>query len=236
MSPSASLAIIIPVYKDADALAALLAQLRTAHESGVEIIVVGTHDDNSSEPLARREATQYIAAQRGRGAQLAAGALATKRDLLWFLHADSKLPENAVTLVCDALAKHPWGRFDVRFDDPRTAFRVVAAMMNWRSRATRIATGDQGIFVRRVAYETIGGFAPLLLMEDIDFSKRLRRSPASGAPACIPTPIVVSARKWQREGIVKTILRMWWWRFQYWRGVSPDVLVRDYYRDRSLSQ
>jgi rSAM/selenodomain-associated transferase 2 len=227
----ASLCIVIPVYRDADALQSLLSQLKEAREGGAEVIVVGTPDDNLSADIARRGASRYIVAKRGRGAQLASGAAASSRALLWFLHADSILPTNAPALVCDALAARTWGRFDVAFDSDSLALRLVAAMMNLRSRWSRIATGDQGIFIRRDMYEAAGGFLAMPLMEDIALSNALRRLPNAGAPACIRQPLITSARKWQREGIVRTIVRMWWWRFRFWWGVRPETLAQEYYRD-----
>lgn len=226
-----SLAIVIPVFRDSVALANLLAQLQDARDAGAEIIVVGTHDEQSSELIAQRDADRYLAVQRGRGLQMASGAAATTRELLWFLHADTRLPPNAAQLVCDALATHTWGRFDVALDAPGISFRVVAAFMNWRSRATGIATGDQGIFVRRASYEAVGGVPPIPLMEDIALSRKLRGWPGGGAPACIRPPLVTSARKWQRDGIVVTIVRMWRWRYRFWRGEHPKTLAQEYYRD-----
>jgi rSAM/selenodomain-associated transferase 2 len=233
-SPSASLdslSIVIPVYRDDAALTQLLAQLRDAREAGAELIVVGTTTDASSETIAKHAAVRYIAVERCRGAQLASGAAASSRELLWFLHADTKLAQDAPHLVCEALATHAWGRFDVAFDDASPLLRLVATMMNWRSRVSGIATGDQGIFVRRGTYNAIGGFQSIPIMEDIALSRALRESSVGGAPACIRTPLVTSARKWKREGVVKTIARMWVWRFRYWCGTSPAVLAREYYRD-----
>jgi rSAM/selenodomain-associated transferase 2 len=226
-----SLAIVIPVFRDRDALAKLLAQLASARVRGAEIIVAGTHDDSSIEAVALYGADLYLRVVRGRGIQLARGAAATSRDMLWFLHADTELPHDAAQIVCEALKTNAWGRFDVTFDDGRLTMRLVAAMMNWRSRVTGIATGDQGIFVRRKDYEAAGGFEAIPLMEDIALSRSLLASATGGAPACVRRKLVVSARKWQRDGILRTIVRMWWWRFRYWRGAHPETLAREYYGD-----
>jgi rSAM/selenodomain-associated transferase 2 len=231
-----SLAIVIPVYRDFDALKLLLKQLNEACRSGAELIVVGTHDDTQRadvESAAHRANARYIASQRGRGAQLAAGALAVSanRTMLWFLHADSVLPDDAAALVCNALSHHPWGRFDVKFDHASFMLNVVAATMNFRSAVTGIATGDQGMFVRRDLYQSVGGFLSLPLMEDIALSRVLCRSTAGGKPARIRVPITTYARKWQREGTFRTIMRMAWWRFRFWWGVRPEILAQEYYRD-----
>ncbi|MGL4230692.1 MAG: TIGR04283 family arsenosugar biosynthesis glycosyltransferase [Casimicrobium sp.] len=222
---------MIPVYRDADALRSLLTQLGDARAHGAEVIVVGTKDDSSSALIAQTGADLYLISQRGRGAQLGLGAEHATRELLWFLHADTQLPQNASALVCAALATHAWGRFDVAFDAATPMLKIVAWMMNRRSRWSGIATGDQGIFVRRDAYRAVGGFQLLPLMEDIALSDALRRAPEGGKPACIASKLITSSRKWQREGVLRTIARMWWWRFRFWRGVHPEILAKEYYSD-----
>jgi rSAM/selenodomain-associated transferase 2 len=229
--PLHALSIVIPVYRDAQALCTLLNQLRSAREQGAEIVVVGVRNDDSCVDIVQLEKCLYIASERGRGVQLAAGAAATSRSLLWFLHADTVLPANAAALVCGTLATQKWGRFDVRFDNDAMIFRIVAKMMNWRTQQSGIATGDQGIFVCRNVYETAGGFRLIPLMEDVALSCALRRPEIGGAPARIRHPIIASARKWEREGIVRTIVRMWWWRFRFWWGTSPETLAQEYYRE-----
>jgi rSAM/selenodomain-associated transferase 2 len=231
-----SLAIVIPVYRDADALTALLHQLQHVSQSGAELVVVGAYDDTQRadvESAVRNANVRYVVSKRGRGAQLTAGASAISADrtMLWFLHADSVLPNDAAALVCSALLHSPWGRFDVNFDHTSFTLNIVAATMNFRSAVTGIATGDQGMFVRRDVYESVGGFLPLPLMEDIALSRALRRSPAGGMPARIRVRITTSARKWQREGTFRTIMRMAWWRFRFWWGIHPETLAQEYYRD-----
>jgi rSAM/selenodomain-associated transferase 2 len=222
---------VIPVFRDAEALRSLLAQLRDIREQGAEIIVVGTADDLSATSVATSGADRYLVSQRNRGMQLALGAAHATREWLWFLHADTRLPRDASVLVSNALASRPWGRFDVAFDPATPALRIVAWMMNRRSCWSGIATGDQGMFMRRDAYRAVGGFPPFPLMEDIALSRALRRSPEGGRPACIATSLTTSSRKWQRDGVVRTIIRMWWWRFRFWRGERPETLAKEYYRD-----
>ena len=105
--------------------------------------------------------------------------------------------------------------------------RVIERLMNWRSRLTGIATGDQALFVRRDVYRLLGGFAPLPLMEDVEFCARLK---CVGRPACLPGPVIASSRRWEKHGIVRTVLLMWTLRLLYWLGVSPARLARWYYR------
>ncbi|TAG50418.1 MAG: glycosyltransferase [Betaproteobacteria bacterium] len=226
-----SLSIIVPIYKDTDALTALLAQLADAQKQGAEIIVVGTAGDEGVADVASRFATRFVVSEKGRGMQLAQGAAASARSKLWFLHADSQLPSNAAASVVKALGSHRWGRFDIRIDDPHWLLRCVSFVMNVRSRWTRIATGDQGIFIRRELYDSVGGFPPIPLMEDIALCRALKRSGIAGSPACVPDVITTSARKWQRDGVLATVINMARWRFRFWRGESPDVLVKEYYRE-----
>jgi rSAM/selenodomain-associated transferase 2 len=155
-----------------------------------------------------------------------AGAALGRGEVLLFLHADTTLPDQADQWVKQALAQgHDWGRFDVRIVGSHWMLPVVAALMNWRSRCTGIATGDQALFIRREVFERLGGFAPQPLMEDIDMSSRLR---ASGAPACIRHRVCTSGRRWEQHGVWRTIFLMWRLRWRYWRGESPDRLAQDY--------
>jgi len=170
---------------------------------------------------------QWVTAPRGRSRQMNEGAKASHGDILLFLHADTKLPNNAKTMIEKALADHQTvgGWFDVRFDRPSMWGSIISRMMNWRSRLSGIATGDQALFVRRHVFEQIGGFADMPLMEDIDFSGRLKRA---GTTAALTATVTTSFRRWERHGPLRTILLMWALRFLYWIGVSPHRL-KNYY-------
>jgi GT2 family glycosyltransferase len=132
---------------------------------------------------------------------------------------------NADWLISAALSRSVWGRFDVRIDGRHPMLRVVAAMMNGRSRLSGIATGDQAMFMTRSAFAAAGGFPGQPLMEDIELSRRLKKL---GPPACIGTPVVTSGRRWERHGVWRTIFLMWQLRWAYWRGVAPAQLARRY--------
>jgi rSAM/selenodomain-associated transferase 2 len=172
-----------------------------------------------------------VNAPRGRARQMNAGAAALLADAdvtaLWFLHADSGLPKSADHLIRQALEQHPWGRFDVRIEGQSRWLPTVARMMNWRSRLTGIATGDQGLFMRRTVFETVGGFASIALMEDIEICRRLKRI---GPPAGLHQRLTTSGRRWDEHGALHTIALMWVMRWRYWWGASPDALRRRYYR------
>ncbi|MFM2447260.1 MAG: hypothetical protein RI936_1707, partial [Pseudomonadota bacterium] len=150
----------------------------------------------------------------------------TPADALLFLHADTQLPPNADLLIAAALAAGAaWGRFDVRIIGRSATLGVIARAMNWRSRLTGVATGDQAIFVTREAWQQLGGYAELPLMEDVEFSRRARRV---SRPACIATPVQTAGRRWDEDGVLRTVLRMWRLRAAYWLGADPAALARRY--------
>ncbi|MCQ8131092.1 TIGR04283 family arsenosugar biosynthesis glycosyltransferase, partial [Methylomonas rivi] len=165
---------------------------------------------------------------RGRAKQMNAGAFEADADILLFLHADTRLPADAVISIVDAVVQgYRWGRFDVRFDSSRPVFKLIAFMMNWRSRLTGIATGDQALFVTRRAFAAAGGFPDIALMEDIGLSARLKKL---GWPCCLHAKVVTSARRWQRYGVLNTVLLMWRLRLAYFFGADPNRLAAQYYR------
>jgi rSAM/selenodomain-associated transferase 2 len=224
------LAVVVPVLNEAATIEAALRRLAALRQRGARVIVVdgGSGDDTAARaaPLADR----VLAAPRGRALQMNAGAQAaedTAADVLLFLHADTRLPEDADRIVARALAdgSHCWGRFDVRLDAPGWPLRLIETLMNWRSRLTGIATGDQAIFVTRSAFAWLHGFAPLPLMEDIDFSSRARRLTR---PAALRDRVLTSARRWQRHGVWRTVALMWWLRLSYFFGADPAALARRY--------
>ena len=221
------LSIVVPALNEAASLPGLLAHLQPFRQRGCELIVADGGSADGTAALARAGADQVIEAPRGRALQMNAGAAVATGDLLLFLHADTRLPPQADLLVQQALgdAGRPWGRFDVQIDGRARLLRVVAALMNRRSRWTGIATGDQAMFMRRGVFQRLGGFAPQPLMEDIELSRRLR---ALGAPACLRPPVVTSGRRWDTRGVWRTIFLMWRLRWRYWRGESPETLAQAY--------
>jgi len=222
------LSIVIPALEEAAALARIVPAL-VAGEPAAEVIVAdGGSADDSRAVVARVPSVRWVPAPRGRARQMNAGARAARGEVLLFLHADTVLPAGAGAAIQAALADPGvvGGRFDVRLDSRRPLLALVGWLMNRRSRLTGICTGDQGIFVRRAVFETLGGFPDIPLMEDVELSRRLKRQ---GRLVALRLRVVTSARKWEREGVVRTILLMWTLRLLYALGVSPARLHRCYY-------
>jgi len=192
------------------------------------ILVDGGSDDLTTQVAARFSDVRLLTSPRGRARQMNAGARASRGDVLLFLHADTWLPDGALGAVTAVLedSRVVGGRFDVRFDSPRAAFRMIAFFMNLRSRMSGISTGDQAIFVRRHVFEAMGGYPDLPLMEDVELSRRLKRR---GRLAALRWRVTTSSRKWEREGALRTMALMWALRLLYMAGVPPARLHRWYY-------
>lgn len=220
--------IIIPVLNEASTISDALKSLQQYRQQGHEVIVVdgGSKDDTVS--CARELADQVIKSECGRALQMNAGANIARQEILLFLHADTVLPEGACDLIINALSSgYLWGRFDVRLSGKNWTFRFIERMMNWRSRFTSIATGDQAIFVQKKLFLDVGEYPEIKLMEDIALSKKLRKHKK---PVCLKNRVITSSRKWENNGVVRTVLLMWRLRLMYFFGVSPDKLARLYYR------
>ena len=226
------LSVIVPVLDEALAIEAALAPLQAQRGTALELVVVDGGSRDATRELAAALADRVLAAPRGRATQMNAGAAAARGEHLLFLHADSVLPADALPAVDRALADHDWGRFDVTIAGADPLLAVVASLMNLRSRLTGIATGDQAIFVRRAAFEAVGGFPPIPLMEDVALSRALRRR---SRPACLRSRVLTSGRRWERQGTLRTILRMWRLRLAYALGADPHRLARQYDVERTSS-
>jgi len=201
--------------------------MQSLRREGQELILVDGGSLDRTPLLAAPLVDLVLDAPRGRAVQMNLGAAAATGDVLWFLHLDSRPPDEATSEVLREAVHGPgWGRFDVRLSGTRTMFRVIERMMNLRSRLTGMVTGDQGLFVRRDTFERVGGFPPIALMEDLAISKRLKRI---ARPARIAAPIVTSSRRWERKGVWRTIALMWFLRSAYHLGVDPEWLARRYY-------
>ena len=222
------ISVIIPALNEAATIADTLSALQPMRERGHQVFLVDGGSQDNTIALAEPQVDSVLRSTTGRASQMNTGAAAASGDLLWFLHADTLLPPDTDILLQNALhdSAKEWGRFDIRLSGDATALRIIERMMNWRSRLSGIATGDQGIFVRRETFERIGGFADIPLMEDIDICRRLKRT--AGRPLCLSRKLTTSSRRWEREGILCTTVLMWRLRLAYWLGVNPTDLARQY--------
>ncbi|MBI4293848.1 MAG: TIGR04283 family arsenosugar biosynthesis glycosyltransferase [Betaproteobacteria bacterium] len=222
------LSIIVPVLNEAKIIVPALESLALLRARGHEVIVADGGSSDATPELARPLADRVVAAPRGRALQMNAGAALASGGVLLFLHADTLLPPGADDAVRDGLARsgRHWGRFDVRIEGDEALLALVSRLINLRSRATGIATGDQAIFVRREVFERIGGFPELPLMEDISLCKRLK---AESRPLCLAEVALTSGRRWREGGVLRTIALMWWLRLQFFFGAAPSRLARSYH-------
>lgn len=220
--------VIVPVFNEAETIEAFLVSVRESCGECTQIVVVDGGSTDGTASIARPRCDRLVESRKQRAAQMNAGVQHASADILWFLHADSWLPKHADELIRDALAgsDRSWGFFQVRLSGSNLMLRIVERMMNWRSNLTGIASGDQGMFVTRDLFERIGGFPAIALMEDIAISGKLK---AAGRPVCPTQKLVTSSRRWEKNGMLRTIILMWKLRLLYFLGVEPDKLAHMYY-------
>ncbi|MGD0671932.1 MAG: TIGR04283 family arsenosugar biosynthesis glycosyltransferase [Candidatus Binatus sp.] len=221
-----TLSAIVPMLNEAAAIASTLGALRRGAPDA-EIVVVDGGSIDSSVALAQPLCDAMIGASRGRAHQMNAGARESHGDVLVFVHADTLVPSSFAADIASALSDPAvvGGRFDVRLDSATLAYRIIGAMISIRSRISRTGTGDQAIFVRREVFDRLGGFPDFELCEDLEFARRLKRA---GRVACLRARVTTSARRWNRDGVIRTIVRMWLIRAMYLMGVAPARLKRMY--------
>jgi len=233
-SESGFLSVVVPVLNEGAGLCTFIEQvLDLVGEENQVVVVDGGSQDGSFNQLNELSESKVnlvlVSSIKGRALQMNAGAkLAVGKNLL-FLHADTHLSRTSLhQLKIFSKTSLLWGRFDVRFNNPAWPYKIISWFINQRSRLTAISTGDQAIFVRRSVFEQIKGYTQQPLMEDVDLTCRLKKL---SKPFCIRAPVVTSARKWEKGGVIKTVWLMWKLRAAYARGVSPEVLVTQYYPD-----
>jgi len=221
------LSVIIPTLNEADCIQSTLAALQLSRSRGHEVILVDGGSSDATLSLGQPLVDQVLQSPPGRARQMQAGADIAAGSILWFLHADSKIPACADAIIMKALesAHADWGRFDIVFTDSHPLLKCVAWFMNRRSRLTGIATGDQGIFVRRSLFDKVGGLPSIPLMEDISFSRSLKQH---GRPCRVTQTLGISPRRWHAHGILRTIVTMWGLRLAYFAGINPERLLKFY--------
>jgi len=227
----ALISIIIPVLNEEKALPVTLESLQQLRLKGTEIIVVDGGSTDNTWGIAEQYADKVVSAKAGRANQLNKGAEVSQGSLLLFLHADTQLPGNAFGLLKEYVRQDQcWGRFNVCLNDVAWVYRVIEGMMNVRSCLTGIVTGDQAMFVSKVLFERVGGFPSIALMEDIAISKKLKKQQSL---ICLKERVITSARRWQENGVIATVLLMWRLRLLYFFKRSPEELAKAYRHARS---
>lgn len=222
-----SVSIIIPVLNEEEPIYGLLQQLQRYRNQGHEVIVVDGGSTDKTVSISQSLADKVIQSKAGRAVQMNNGASQASFDILWFVHADTLVPDNAVERIQYYLSKdkNQWGRFNIKLSGSHVLFRIIERMINIRSCVSGIATGDQGIFVNKNIFEVVKGFSNLPLMEDVELCKRLK---SISSPVCAKEVLTTSSRRWEQNGILSTVVLMWRLRFLYWMGISADKLADQY--------
>ncbi|MFI8479446.1 TIGR04283 family arsenosugar biosynthesis glycosyltransferase [Pseudomonas sp. NPDC078700] len=226
------LSVIIPARNEAQALPLLLQDLSALRMAGAEIILVDGASEDATREVGAASVDQLLSSKPGRALQMNTGAAAAHGEYLWFVHADTRIDAQSIQRLLDTLLEQPlWGRFDVRLSGQGMMLRLISAMINLRSRVTAIATGDQGIFVARKIFESQGGYASIALMEDVELCSRLK---LLARPWCLRPALQTSSRRWEQNGVLRTVVLMWRLRLAYYLGASPESLAREYRRGPPL--
>ena len=227
------LSIVIPVLNEASTIEPhLIALKKVTSTIHTEIIVVDGGSQDNTVSLAKPLADKVLLSEKGRAQQMNMGAEYASGKTLLFLHSDTSFPRdnNSIDEIFPFLKKNQkWGFYPVRLSGKHILFKVIARMMNFRSRLSSVATGDQCIFVDRDFFTIYGQFSLIPLMEDVELSKRLRRIEP---PFIASVKVTTDSRRWEKNGIIKTILLMWYLRALYFFGVSPSVIAQRYYKKK----
>lgn len=220
--------VIIPVLNESQRIEGFLRHLQPFRHAGHELIIVDGGSTDGSPEKCMPYVDKVLRTSAGRAHQMNVGAHVAKGNMLLFQHVDTWLPVGAEAVLSRLSESDEliWGRFDVRLTPGHWLFPVISLLMNWRSRFTHIATGDQSIFISRPLFDEVGGFPEQLLMEDVELCSRLRRLLP---PVCLSDKVVTSSRRWQKQGVWKTIVLMWRFRLAYSMGTPSEKLASIYY-------
>jgi rSAM/selenodomain-associated transferase 2 len=221
---------VVPVYQEAEIINQTISNINSLDDSGkAEIIIVDGDPKGSTIREIKNDKIKIIISTKGRGSQLNSGAAIAQGEILIFLHADTRLPNNALAKISAALSDQDFagGAFQLHIDSPRFIFRVIEKVALWRTRLTQIPFGDQAIFMRKDYYLSIGGFQPIPIMEDVELMARVKKR--KGRIVILDDQVHTSSRRWDQEGILSCTLRNWLLQILYLCGAKPEVLVK-YYR------
>ncbi len=220
------MAVIVPTLNEAGTIEACLRNL--AAQEADEVVVVDADSPDGTADLARSCGARVLRSSRGRGAEQNEGARASSSEILLFLHADGRLDPGAIASLRRYAARHPkipGGCFRMRVEAPDPAFRLIDASAHLRAGILGIPYGDQGIFARRTAFQAVGGFPEIRLMDDAILALRLRRL---GRLALLSPTIHASPRRWKAKGLIRQTLLNWALTALATLGTPPDRLARFY--------
>ncbi|MFV1984866.1 MAG: TIGR04283 family arsenosugar biosynthesis glycosyltransferase, partial [Thiohalomonadales bacterium] len=227
------ISIIIPVLNEESSIVPFLGTLQNYRKNGHEIIIVDGGSYDNTVNLAQIFVDQLLNSDPGRAKQMNLGARHAKNAILLFLHSDTILPACADTIIINSLSSHKyWGRFNIQLSGHSFIFRIIEYMINLRSKYTKVATGDQAIFINKNIFNKINGYPNIKLMEDIALSKKLRKRYSC---VCLTEKVITSSRRWEKQGVYRTIILMWSLRFLYYIGVKPGFLFKLYYRKNNTT-
>jgi len=221
------LTILIPCLNEAAEIETLLQRLREMQNAGVRVLFIDGGSSDDTVARIRTAGFDCMQSEAGRAVQMNAGATLCTTEVLWFIHADTVVTADHIADIRHAMVDSVvvGGRFDVRLSGRHPLFRMIEFFINVRSRITKISTGDQAMFVRRDVFERLGGFPDQPLMEDVEFSRYLKRV---GKVVCLSRPVITSSRRWEQHGISRTMWLMWKLRLYYWLGIPVEKLAAKY--------
>jgi len=224
-APAPSVSVIIPTLNEEPGLGATLGAIGAMDEQALEVIVADGGSEDRTAAIASEAGARVVRGPRGRGAQLAAGAETARGEILWFLHADTLPPPDAIGRMRQAVASGcVAGHFHIRFDGggaPAAMLTVLYRHLRWLG----LRYGDSGYFVDRRVYEESGGFADLPLFEDLDLLRRLRRR---GRFVRVGAMVTTSSRRFEGRSFTLVFARWAALQVLYWVGVSPHALAKRY--------
>ena len=223
MNP-AEITVVIPALNEEQVIR------RSVHSAvsagAIEVIVSdGGSRDQTVERAIEAGASSVVRSMPGRGVQMNFAAHLATGQFILFLHADNELPEQALRQIC-VHEEAAWGAFQQQIDSRRKVYRLIEWGNDLRVRWRQVPFGDQGMFVRRTLFEELGGFAEIPLMEDVELSHRLRKVQA---PVLLQGPLQISARRWEKKGVLRQTLTNWMIQLSYARGISVEQLAQKYY-------
>ncbi|HLD29729.1 MAG TPA: TIGR04283 family arsenosugar biosynthesis glycosyltransferase [bacterium] len=219
---------IIPVFNEAAGINETLRHVNNLDPRAELIVSDGASGGNTLKAVSLPGVVQVSSPCPCRGLQMNLGAEAASGDVFLFLHADARLPAGAFKKIEEVFRDKELaaGAFSLKIDSPHPLLRLISCTANLRVSLTGIPYGDQGIFIRRSFFSGIGRFRAIPLFEDVDLMRRIRRS--GRKIALLKEEVSVSARRWERDGIVRTTLRNHLIRILYSAGSAPEKLARLY--------